>query len=587
MDRLDLAAMEDAIDNEEFQDAQESVTRLPDDLTLEATIDEAFQSVHLFFNNKFDEARNLLLPLHKSSMYHALGLSVFKYLEAILTFEEEHISSASDALKNCINVCNQYRRKNTFSESLGKMVKKPNYDSYTPEEVHAELCYAEAMLFKSALTIIEDETLVSFIKAGLKIRSCFSSYRECSHILSSRTWTKDCHKVHFESGVRMGVGGFNLMISLLPARVIKLLEFIGFTGSKEVGLQELETGYNLDKSLRQVLCTMTLLGYHLIVVFTLNHVEGDVQLCERILNNELKKYPNGVWFLFFKGRLEFVKGNISSAIEWYTKSWKSQDVWPQFHHLCFWELMWANCLNQDWRMAASFAERLCQESRWSKTVYMYQKAAMLAMLGDNLTAEEACEIEKLIQDAPKYKQRIAGKSLPMEKFIVKKSERYFKQKKHLVLPAIELLYLWNLFRILGKDWKFADSVFRLIERMLNKPSVCVEFEGDNRALLLLLKGACLRQMNKPLLAEEALREAIGLETKIKEDNYIVPYAIVELGLLQLDLNESEKAAALLEDAKKNYTGYSLESRLHFKIHSALTELAKSKKLQKNGKRESS
>jgi hypothetical protein len=37
--------------------------RLPDDLKLEATIHEAQHSVHLFFNNKFDEARALLEPL--------------------------------------------------------------------------------------------------------------------------------------------------------------------------------------------------------------------------------------------------------------------------------------------------------------------------------------------------------------------------------------------------------------------------------------------------------------------------------------------------------------------------------------------
>lgn len=45
------------------------------------------------------------------------------------------------------------------------------------EEIHAELCYAEALLLKSMLTFVEDETLVSFIKAGLKIRSCFNSYK--------------------------------------------------------------------------------------------------------------------------------------------------------------------------------------------------------------------------------------------------------------------------------------------------------------------------------------------------------------------------------------------------------------------------
>jgi hypothetical protein len=44
-----------------------------------------------------------------------------------------------------------------------------------------------------------------------------------------------------------------------------------------------------------------------------------------------------------------------------------------------------------------FAGKLNEESRWSKTVYMYQRASMLAMLGDNLTSEEALEIERLIQ----------------------------------------------------------------------------------------------------------------------------------------------------------------------------------------------
>lgn len=59
-------------------------------------------------------------------------------------------------------------------------------------------------------------------------------------------------QVHFESGVRMGIGAFNLMISLLPARIIKLLEFIGFAGNKSFGLQELEQGFMLKSGLRQV-----------------------------------------------------------------------------------------------------------------------------------------------------------------------------------------------------------------------------------------------------------------------------------------------------------------------------------------------
>lgn len=66
-------------------------------------------------------------------------------------------------------------------------------------------------------------------------------------------------------------------------------------------------------------------------------------------------YPKGVWFLFFKGRLEFMKGNLDEALVWYKKSWKSQDLWPQFHHLCYWEILWVNWYD---RMLAMLLHRV-------------------------------------------------------------------------------------------------------------------------------------------------------------------------------------------------------------------------------------
>ena len=70
--------------------------------------------------------------------------------------------------------------------------------------------------------------------------SFFNDYfcRECWTIMQQRQWQNDQHRKDFESGVRMGVGCFNLMISLLPARVMKLLEWIGFGGNK-VGIYQI------------------------------------------------------------------------------------------------------------------------------------------------------------------------------------------------------------------------------------------------------------------------------------------------------------------------------------------------------------
>jgi len=64
---------------------------------------------------------------------------------------------------------------------------------------------------------------------------------------------------------------------------------------------------------------------------------------------------------------------------------------------------------------------------------------------------------------PTFKQRIAGKSLPMEKFVIKKTERYFAQKHCLILPAFELMYVWNLFRIIGKRQDLILNIFKKIE----------------------------------------------------------------------------------------------------------------------------
>lgn len=569
-------------DEDDFQDACDTEGPTPScSMDLEAALAEAKLGVNLFFNNKFTEAEALMKPWATSSMYHSVGNSVFAYLEAMLTFEQQHIAAASDALKQCLMVCGRFRKKNTLTETIGKTFKKVNYDQYTDVEAHAELCTAEAMLLKAMLTFIEDETLTSLIKGGMKIRNCFAMYKECYNILTQRQWESESSKVHFESGVRMGLGTFNLMISLLPGRVIKLLEFIGFSGNKQAGMQDLVAGCQ-SLGIRQVLCVMTLLGYNLIVCYVLSHKEGDLNFCDDLLVKQLKQYPDGVWFLFFKGRLEFMKGNLDEALMWYKKSWKSQNVWPQFHHLCFWELLWVNCLRLDWRESLLFATYLVEHSKWSRTIYTYQKASIMCMMKrSDLTSTELRTLDGLMKEVPKYKQRIAGKSLPMEKFACKKTERFFAQQSFLYVPAIELMYLWNLFKILGKHFQLADGVFRIVEENLNElearqqkkaSSPLTPYDADNKALLLLLKGACLRQMNSPLQALKCLETVVSMFKDLKEDLYLVPYAIVEIALIYVDEGKKEQAILALEDAKRNYSGYSLESRLHFRIHTALIDL---------------
>lgn len=157
----------------------------------------------------------------------------------------------------------------------------------------------------------------------------------------------------------------------------------------------------------------------------------------------------------------------------------------------------------NWREAMLYATYLVEKSKWSRTIYTYQKACIMCMIPEcDLSSSELKTIDNLMTDAPKYKQRIAGKSLPMEKFACKKTLRYFSQKKKLPLPAIELMYLWNLFKILKNHFQLADNLLKIIDNELIENdtinNIHRHYDADNHALVLMLKGACLRQMNSPL-----------------------------------------------------------------------------------------
>ncbi|CAM1306849.1 TTC39B (predicted) [Pycnogonum litorale] len=282
----------------------------------------------------------------------------------------------------------------------------------------------------------------------------------------------------------------------------------------------------------------------------------------------LDVYPKGAIFIYFYGRVHVIKGEIDEAISRFEEGVTAQLEWVQYHHMCYWELMWCHCYNLDWRKAADFAELLLQGSRWSKATYTYQKAVFLCMLTDTSSNQE--EIVNLFRKVPSLKQRIAGKSLPIEKFAVKKSQRYFNQENMLILPAVELVYVWNGFTILGKNKDLITSILSIIqeaENLVNKSNG--QYRTDNLCLVKLLKGMCLRYLDSPLQAEECFTEVYRNEKNIIEDHYLVPYSLMELGLLSLNQGDLITAQALLEKSKNDYKGFSLESRLHFRVHSSL------------------
>ncbi|XP_034393894.1 tetratricopeptide repeat protein 39B-like [Cyclopterus lumpus] len=546
------------------------------EMDLEAALKECSTALNLFLNNKFSDALALLKPWKNQSMYHAMGYSSILVMQAGMTFEPKDMDAAMASLGESLQTCQKFRKKTGIVETLTSLWTRQPADNLTEEEMHAELCYAEILLQKAALTFL-DETIIGFIKGGMRIRNSYQIFKDCQALVNV---TKDIKNqkstyIHFKGGVNMGIGSFNLMLSLLPSRVIRLMEFLGFSGDQELGLSELREGAAGD-SLRSILSTLTLLMFHLYITVILGTGEGNLIEAEALLEPYIQKFPNGALILFYIARIALLKGNFTFAQEKFLACIAAQEEWRQIHHLCYWELMWAYSFEQKWREAYRYADLLCKESKWSQATYTFQKAAILSMLPEEEVAELGENVGKTFRQVEGLRIRIAGKSIPTEKFAANKAKRYSSSTPvQLVVPALEMMYVWNGFTVVGKRPELTKSILTTLEKaeeQLSDDPNPSAYHLDDQCVVQLLKGLCLRQLGHLVQAELCFNHVISSENDIKHDNYLVPFTIYELGLLHKQKGDINTAIKMMENVKMNYKNYNMESRLHFRIHAALNTM---------------
>ncbi|XP_015755640.1 PREDICTED: tetratricopeptide repeat protein 39B-like [Acropora digitifera] len=485
----------------------------------EKVLADAIKMTNVAFNlclsNKFVQAQAKLEPWVNESMYHALGYSTIMYLQAMMTFEPVCIFYILTALTILDSII-RHRRKQTWTQSFTSWIWNP-YDNLKEVERHAELCYAECLFMRAMLTFIQDENLVSFIKGALRIRSAYQTYKTCLDMITHQpaSLLHSAQRMDFEGGVHLGIGGFNLMLSLLPAKIIKLLEWVGFSGDKLKGLEHLERGC-LSKNLRSPMCAMVLLAYHSVITYYLGNGEGDVIYAEEILQPQLKAFPKGAIFLYYAARIKQVQGKLDEAIEKYNDSISSQSEWKQFHHICYWEVIWCYSYSGEWSKAFHYASVLLAGSSWSKV-------------------------------------------------------------------RLELILLWNGFKVLHHRPDLVQPMLNLVQTSLAELETS---RGENVnyiddwCLGTLLQGMCFRCMRKTKEALESMLNAVNMSKDLVQDFYLAPFACAEVGFLYLEEGDLSQAKEYLNRARKDYENHMLQSRLHFRIHSALQEI---KHVQKQAK----
>jgi hypothetical protein len=211
----------------------------------------------------------------------------------------------------------------------------------------------------------------------------------------------------------------------------------------------------------------------------------------------------GVFFLLAQGRLSLSRSQPKRAIECYQKAMSVQSQYRNLHHLSFWEMAISNLALWEIEESLNCWRNLHKESTWSKAVYAYGVAALLIQLGGEANKAEGL---KLMTEVPKLRQRIAGKSIPLEKFVARKARKCEAQGGRLELPGLELAYILHTVSRAPRA-VIAEKMLPLVEAALVELR---RYEGspekygrgsefwDDWCLARHLEGACLRYIAYPV-----------------------------------------------------------------------------------------
>lgn len=402
------------------------------------------------------------------------------------------------------------------------------------------------------------------------MRTAYNCYYRCRQIYENKTnWKSEILRKNFETGFKFGFGFYNIIMSHMPSRVLKLASFIGFDSDRDMGFDYFREMIKAGETFRSKIACFAVCMYSFYMEQFFGCGTADLKWVEEITTKQLREYPNGAFDLFFAARSKQLHGQADEAIVLFNKAIKSQNQVTGLHNVGMWDLLWSYAILGDWQSASACAKTLSERCCWSKATNMYQWACFQHMIMSEGNKPEMMEsIRDALKHVPELRRRIVGRTIPPEKFAITKANAFLSGDEEMILPAYELFYIWNIYGTANMNTKLLDPILDKMNKAMDE----LEGKSEQYYVFLLLKGVCLRNQSKSEEAVKCFEKILVHESEIKKVTYIPPHAAFELGLTLMDVRRYKESKEWLERARDKYTGFLIESLVHLRIHGALSKL---------------
>ncbi|KAI8638511.1 hypothetical protein BD408DRAFT_18127 [Parasitella parasitica] len=530
------------------------------------------------------------------------------FLKAVMTSTDQDQAMALNALNETYDIANtQLEAAKKSSKISGYFSGYYNYlkrkddttatatttaavhpsANYPPNSVlRAHVLKAECCLQIAILQLLQ-ESVMGYVKCGLNLRRAYSSY---SYVWSEYQKMGADHLAFMDSdtisGVQFGIGSVHLVLSALPAKILRAISAFGWQPNKKYGFVLLNE-CRQSKRVRSSMATIMLLAYYTTAISFAPQIMTDTykKAAMDTLLDAQKYHPNSAVFLFFAGRMARNGLDLPLSTQSFLYAAEiSRGEWAEVAvtNSCRFEMAVNHMLTGNWSHAAATFEYLYKQQYWSAAFCRYAQGACHEMMSERTEAILIfAEVPQLVV------KKLGGRLSDIDSYVLRKIIMFQKsgyQNLDFYAPILEFMCIWNLFpyaspELLTQALDRVQLGLTAIQRCENReqeqrmkelaPDAPVPDYFDERASLLVVKASILNVLGRPADTTLDINWILDHKECISQDNWTIPYALWEAGVSCWSSDRKSKSRQVWEMALA-HGKHDFEHRLAVRLNLALT-----------------
>ncbi|OCB87588.1 hypothetical protein A7U60_g5291 [Sanghuangporus baumii] len=229
------------------------------------------------------------------------------------------------------------------------------------------------------------------------------------------------------SGAAFGYGLFNLVFSLLPAKVKTVVGLFGFHHDRRLALQALAVAA-ARKDVHSSFAGLVLMTYHGVVLLLSGYQADEAHIIKQyqaIVEDTISRYPDGALWILNRAKILRMSYNPQGAIDVLQDGLRPDRPgrFQQADALLVFELAWTLLSQRRYQESADAFLRITEINTWSHATYYAIAAGCYLSIGNRIKAKELLDrVPELLE-----RSKIHGKDLPTE-VLIRKKLAFYKAK---------------------------------------------------------------------------------------------------------------------------------------------------------------